>query len=228
MFWFVVGLGILVAGFMVLALGMWELTPYYPQAWSTIVGAILFPVGFFYPMNWMYGLSGAIGLVFLGIGAITLLPHGLGKSIRIEVDQPLARGETFRVRINFPQRTFQGLQVRLICYKKFEGFGQRGRPIRLWFSQQAFLPHQVSFTGGGFQLETQFALPHTLPEPLTTPSGRISRPLSKSFLSPKVTLTWLLEVRVKHPPLDAQKCCLLQVTPPAVQNGQHLAGQGKA
>jgi hypothetical protein len=97
----------------------------------------------------------------------------------------------------------------------------------LWFSQQAFLPHQVSFTGGGCHLETQFALPHTLPEPLT-PSGRISGPLSTSFLSPEVTLTWFLEVRVKHPPLDAQKCCLLQVTPPAVQNGQHLASQGNS
>jgi hypothetical protein len=122
MMWFVVGLGILVAGLMVLALGMWELTPYYPQAWYTIVGAVLFPVGSFYPMDWVYGLLGAIGLVFLGIGAIKLLPHGLGKPIRIEMDQPIALGEAFRARIKFPQRSFRGIQVRLSCYEKSEGF----------------------------------------------------------------------------------------------------------
>jgi hypothetical protein len=227
MMWFVVGLGILVAGLMVLALGMWELSPYYPLAWNTILGVALFPVGFLYPMDWVYGLPGAIGLVLLGMGAITLLPHRLGKSIRIEVDQPLVLGEILRARISFPRRTFQGLQVRLSCYKKFKGLGQGIWPNRLWFSEQAFLPHQVSFSGRGFYLETQFVLPNTLPEPLT-PSGEPSRPLSKSLVPPKVTVTWLLEVRVKHPPMDARKGCLLQATPSATQNQQHQAAQGNA
>lgn len=177
-----------------------------------------------------------IGIGFLGVGGTMLVRRLRGRSIEIQVPEPVHPGDEVCARIVLPPGRFKRVRVRLSCLSRIvrkTSDGYTAETLTLWSQENIVHPHQAIRGVGGSHVEVCFRLPSDLPPSGEQPLSEATRsmllenirktmekvpgalrnlvPDPESLLPEKETILWTLEVRVEQEGPDAVKTQILTV-----------------